>query len=114
MELSIEERERGEWLIVAVAGEIDLLTAPALRERLISAIDGGADRLVLDLSAVGFIDSSGLGTLIAAHKRLREREGEFIIVATARAILSVLTLTGLDKVFTVVADVERAVGARSR
>lgn len=101
MDLVIERRTEGSWTIMSIDGEIDLLTAPTLRDRLMKPIDEGVTQLVVDMSNVSFLDSSGLGVLVAAHKRLRERDGRLVIVATARPVLSVLNLTGLDKVFEV-------------
>ncbi|HEX9774310.1 MAG TPA: STAS domain-containing protein [Actinomycetota bacterium] len=114
LDLMVDHRTLGGWRIVGVAGELDLLTAPSLRTRLIEAIDQGDVRLVLDLSHVSFLDSSGLGALIAGYKRVRERGGRLVLVATSRAVLNVLSLTGLDGVFQVFPTVDEALAtARS-
>jgi anti-sigma B factor antagonist len=108
MDLAIERRTEGTWTIIAVEGEIDLLTAPTLRDRVMKPLEDGVFELVLDMSKVTFLDSSGLGVLVALHKRLRERDGRLVIVATARPVLSVLNLTGLDKVFDVYSRLDEA------
>lgn len=88
--------------LVIVSGEVDLFTAPELKQRLLDAIDAGSQRLVVDLTETTFIDSSGLGTLIGARRRLSEREGRLIVVSTNPAIDRTMELTGLDQVFPIV------------
>jgi anti-sigma B factor antagonist len=90
--------------VVTLAGEVDLSTAPALRERLASLIDGGASSIVVDLRQVSFMDSTGLGVLMGAHLRVRERAGELRLVAGEGPVLRVLTLAKLTEVFPVGAD----------
>jgi anti-sigma B factor antagonist len=83
--------------ILRVTGELDLFTAPRLREAVVEATDGGARDVVVDLDGVGFIDSSGLGVLVACLKRLRELDGSFAVIAGATSSLyKLLSLTGLD------------------
>lgn len=87
--------------MLEVAGEVDIYTAPKLREKLVELIDAGNDRIVVDLEGVGFMDSTGLGSLVAGLKRIRERDGELAIVCTREPVLKVLSITGLDRVFPV-------------
>lgn len=91
-------------------GEVDIYTAPKLREKLVELIDAGNDRIVVDLEGVGFMDSTGLGSLVAGLKRIRERDGELAIVCTREPVLKVLGITGLDRVFPVHDSVEKALG----
>ena len=80
-----------------MTGELDLFTAPRLREAVVDATDAGAEDVVVDLAGVGFIDSSGLGVLVACLKRMRERGGAFAVVAGETSSLhKLLALTGLD------------------
>ena len=89
--------------VVAVTGEIDLFTAPEFKQRISAPIDAGKSRVIVDLSAVTFIDSSSLGVLIGAHKRLKLREGgALVIVCDDRAIVNTFKITGLDGVFEIV------------
>jgi anti-sigma B factor antagonist len=83
-ELSIEARAMGDRTVLTVRGELDLYTAPALRDRVLAAAAEGQRRLVIDLSGVPFMDSSGLGVIVACLKRLRESGGELAVVAAAR------------------------------
>jgi anti-sigma B factor antagonist len=96
--------------VLEVSGEVDIYTAPKLREKLVELIDAGNDRIVVDLEGVGFMDSTGLGSLVAGLKRIRERDGELAIVCTREPVLKVLGITGLDRVFPVHDSVEKALG----
>lgn len=93
-----------------MGGEVDIYTAPKLREKLVELIDAGNDRVVVDLEGVGFMDSTGLGSLVAGLKRMRERDGELSIVCTREPVLKVLGITGLDRVFSVHDSVGDALG----
>jgi anti-sigma B factor antagonist len=96
IDLSIETRVQGAWTIVQVAGEVDLATAASLRDGVLAAAEGPAN-VAIDLTEVSFIDSSGLGAIVACLKRLRERGGDLTIVAPDdSAAAKLLALTGLD------------------
>ncbi len=97
--------------VIAVTGEIDLFTAPEFKARISEPIDAGRTRIVVDLSAVTFIDSSSLGVLIGAHKRLKLRGGGLVIVCDDRAIVNTFKITGLDGVFEIVASRDDVVAA---
>jgi anti-sigma B factor antagonist len=93
-----------------VGGEVDLSTAASLRARIDEIIAGGAGRLVIDLSAVGFMDSSGLSALVAGLKAMRVAGGELTIVCGTESILKVFMVTGLERVFTIRGAVTEAIG----
>ncbi len=97
--------------VVAIRGEIDLFTAPELKQKLTDAIEGGRTRIVVDLSETTFLDSTALGVLIGAVKRLRSRDGALVIVNTDPNIAKTFEITGLDQIFTIVADRGDAVAA---
>jgi anti-sigma B factor antagonist len=82
-----------------VAGEIDVYSAPQLREHVIKLIDNGTRHIVVDLRDVEFLDSTGLGALVGSLKRVREQDGSLALVATAGKILTVFRVTGLIRVF---------------
>lgn len=111
MDLSVETRGEGTWAVVDVGGEVDMFTAPKLREALIQAIDQGNDRVAVDLHDVTFMDSTGLGVLIGALRRVRERSGELRIICTSRPVLRVLEVTGLHNVFSIHESLEEAMSA---
>jgi anti-sigma B factor antagonist len=94
--------------VVSVAGEIDLFTAPEFKQRMSAPIDAGRSRLVVDLSETSFIDSSSLGVLIGAHRRLKLRGGTLLVVCENEAITKTFKITGLDGVFTLASTVEAA------
>src|SRR3954469_3381275 len=97
--------------VVAVRGEIDLFTAPEFKERIHAAIEDGRDLLVVDLSETTFIDSSSLGVLIAAHRRLSLGGGRLVIACDVANVLNTFRITGLDSVLEVVASREQALAA---
>src|SRR5919112_844037 len=94
--------------VVAVAGEIDLFTAPEFKQRMSAPIDDGRSRLVVDLTETTFIDSSSLGVLIGAHRRLKLRGGALLVVCDNEAISKTFKITGLDGVFTLARSVDEA------
>lgn len=99
MDLILENREVGGWSVVGVAGELDLHTSPQLRDHVLSLIGDRPVRLALDLTDVGFLDSSSLGMLVTLLKRIRERGGDLHLIGVAGSPMKVFTLTGLDRVF---------------
>jgi len=109
IEFEIEDRRIDPRThVVAVSGEVDLFTAPEFKQRVTAAIDGGAERVVVDLSATVFIDSSSLGVLIGAHRQLTGRGGALIVVCDNQAIVKTFRITGLDGVFSLVASLPEA------
>jgi anti-sigma B factor antagonist len=97
--------------VVAVRGEIDLFTAPEVKAALAAAIDDGKTRLVVDLAETTFLDSTALGVLIGAVKRLRSRDGAMTIVNTDPNIAKTFEITGLDQIFTIRETRDEAVAA---
>lgn len=87
--------------VVALGGEIDLHTAPRLDEALFSAIDEGAHRVLVDLAATTFVDSTVLGILLRAHRRLDDAGGRLVVVSNDPRILRTFALTGLDRTLAV-------------
>jgi anti-sigma B factor antagonist len=94
-----EERLGDGRALIVLGGEVDLHTAPELRERLGKAIDDGCRELVVDLTDVTFIDSMTLGVLLGALKRLRQRNGDLKVVITDPSLRRIFEITLLDSVF---------------
>jgi anti-sigma B factor antagonist len=94
--------------VVSVAGEVDLYTAPALERALFGAVAGGTGRVIIDLARCGFIDSTALGILVMANKRLRDGRGPLALVTADRHILKVLEVTGLTPLFAIHPSLESA------
>jgi anti-sigma B factor antagonist len=97
--------------VLAVRGEIDLFTAPELKQVLAESIEAGRIRIIVDLTETTFLDSTALGVLIGAVKRLRSREGALAIVNTDENISKTFEITGLDQIFTILPTREEAVEA---
>ena len=109
MDLTLENSSAGERMVVAVGGEIDVYTAPKLRERLVELINSGHYHLVINLEGVDFLDSTGLGVLVGALKRVRSNDGDLYLVCTQPRIRKVFEVTGLTKVFSLFDTVDDAV-----
>jgi anti-sigma B factor antagonist len=111
VDLSITSETRGGETIVHVGGEIDVYTAPVLREHLDEHIVAGRHHLVVDLGDVTFMASTGLGVLVGRLKLVRGSNGTLRLVCSRERILSVFSITGLDKVFQIFPSVEDALAA---
>ncbi|HEX5947285.1 MAG TPA: STAS domain-containing protein [Acidimicrobiales bacterium] len=109
MELRTEVSEIAGWTVVNVWGELDVATSPTLRETLIRLVSEGSNRLVLDLEGVDFLDSTGLGTIISALKRVRTHDGDLRLVCTRARIARLFEITGLDKAVPLLPSVDAAV-----
>jgi anti-sigma B factor antagonist len=110
MELSLATRTVADHTVLEVGGEVDVYTAPRLRERLIELVEGGARHVVVDLGRVEFLDSTGLGVLVGALKRLRASGGTFGLVCSKEPLLKIFRITALDQVFPIHPSVEVATG----
>jgi anti-sigma B factor antagonist len=102
MQLEISTADLGGGVAtVGVAGEVDLYTAPALKAALRETIDGGARSVLVDLSRATFIDSTTLGVLMGAVKRLRPAGGELAIACSDPNIRKIFEITLLDRIFNI-------------
>jgi anti-sigma B factor antagonist len=98
----IEQGSEAGHFVIAARGEIDLFTAPELKQVITDAIESGERRMAIDLTEVSFLDSTALGVLIGAVKRLRSRGGALAVVNTDSSIAKTFQITGLDQIFTIV------------
>jgi anti-sigma B factor antagonist len=101
------------FTVIEVGGEIDVYTAPKLRERLISLVDSGSYQLIVDMEGVEFLDSTGLGVLVGGLKRVRAHEGGIDLVCTQSRILRIFRITGLNRVFSIYDTVPAALAAHA-
>ncbi|MDF1543022.1 MAG: STAS domain-containing protein [Anaerosomatales bacterium] len=108
MELEITAVQADGVCTMSLEGEVDVYTAPRLKETLIDQIESGCSRIIVDLEGVGFIDSSGLGVLVGGLRRANERDGAIRLVCTRENILKIFRITGLDKVFAIFPDAAEA------
>ena len=111
MDLTLATRDVDGKTIVAVGGEIDVYTAPKLRDKITELVAAGVYDLVIDMEAVEFLDSTGLGVLVGGLKRVRAHEGSLRLVCNQERILKIFRITGLTKVFPIHTSVEEAVAA---
>ena len=94
-------REAGGKTIVAVGGEIDVYTAPKLRDKITELVAGGVYDIVIDMEEVEFLDSTGLGVLVGGLKKVRAHDGSLQLVCNQDRLLKIFRITGLAKVFVI-------------
>lgn len=114
MDLSVTTREEGGRTIVEVGGEIDVYSAPTLRDRLNALVADGHHHLVVDMQGVEFLDSTGLGVLVGGLKRVRTLNGSLQLVCSQERVLKVFRITGLTKVFAIHDSIEQALANDTR
>jgi anti-sigma B factor antagonist len=108
MDVSVDSRTVDGRTVVDVAGEIDVYTAPTLREKLTALVDAGSTDLVVDLTQVRFMDSTGLGLLVGVLKRVRGLDGRLQLVIDSERLLKVFRITALTQVFTICETLDEA------
>ena len=107
----VETITAGDCAVLRIAGEIDVYTAPDLRQQVIHLVDNGTRYVVADLRGVDFLDSTGLGALVGSLKRLRLRQGSLKLVTSGGRVLQLLAITGLTNAFALHACVLDAISA---
>jgi anti-sigma B factor antagonist len=111
MDFEVSTERQKELCVVSVSGEVDVYTSPRLKSALVDAVDDDCRVLVVDMDKVGFIDSSGLGVLVGALRRVREAGGDLRVVCVRENVVKIFRITGLDRVFPMFASVDEARGA---
>jgi anti-sigma B factor antagonist len=101
VDISVSRTNAGDVPIVAVAGEVDVYSAPALKDEITELLQSGVTTLIVDLSGVAFLDSTGLGALVEARAATSDAGGALPLVCSQERILKLFTITGLDGVFTI-------------
>jgi anti-sigma B factor antagonist len=96
------------WVPIPVAEELDLYSAPELRDTLLKAVNAGDVHIVLDLSETTFVDSSGFAVIVSAYKRVRAQGGQMRVAGAGTSVLSAMRISGLDRVLTLFPDVVAA------
>jgi anti-sigma B factor antagonist len=99
MNLDLQIGTNGDTSIITLVGEIDVYTAPRLRQALIDLVSQGSTDIVVDMDRVDFLDSTGLGVLVGGLKRVKSSEGDLRLVVTQDRIMKIFDITGLSKVF---------------
>lgn len=109
MALEVETRQAANGVtVLAPSGRLDVAGAPTLRDAVGDALRDGPPKVVIDMEGVSFVDSTGLGSVIAALKQVRGSQGELRLAAPNQQVRVVLELTTLDRVFPYYATVEEA------
>jgi anti-sigma B factor antagonist len=111
MDLQIAVRRVGDVAVIDLSGEVDAYTSARFREIMMDIIEDGGERLVVSMSKVDYIDSSGLGALVGGLKRTSERNGRIILVCDRIQVRKVFEITGLEKVFPIFSTEQEAMDA---
>ncbi|MGO4258160.1 STAS domain-containing protein [Marmoricola sp. RAF53] len=101
MDLTLTTRETDGRTVVVVGGEIDVYTAPKLRDKITELVNAGHHSLLVDLEQVEFLDSTGLGVLVGGLKKVRAQDGSMSLICSQDRLLKIFRITGLAKVFTI-------------
>jgi anti-sigma B factor antagonist len=108
VELSVSQQSVGEYPVLEVRGEVDVYSAPALADGLNTLLDSGTKAVIVDLTQVGFLDSTGLGVLVAARSAATDAGRALPIACAGERILKLFKITGLDAVFDIHPSVDAA------
>lgn len=111
VQIVVHSHRIGSWTVLTVAGELDVVGGPDLRQHVMSVTKTGESHLVLDLTGVDFIDSFGLGVLIGTLKRARLADGDVRLVIPERRVRRVLEMCDLDRVFVIADTVDAALAS---
>jgi len=101
VDLTLTTRETDGRTVVVVGGEIDVYTAPKLRDKITELVNAGHHSLLVDLEQVEFLDSTGLGVLVGGLKKVRAQDGSMSLICSQDRLLKIFRITGLAKVFTI-------------
>lgn len=110
MDLDLSTRQLGARAVVTVGGEVDLETASQLGDHALDALREVSPHVALDLTGVGFMDSTGLKVLLTVARRAELAGGSFVVVGPTRPVRKIFSLTGLDQTFTIVETLEEIDG----
>ncbi len=112
MDLTLTTRAVAGLTIVAVGGEIDVYTAPKLRDAITDLVGSGVYDILVDMEKVEFLDSTGLGVLVGGLKKVRAQDGSLELVCNQDRLLKIFRITGLAKVFVIHDSADAALAGR--
>jgi anti-sigma B factor antagonist len=112
VDLTLATSEVDGATIIAVGGEIDVYTAPKLRDKITELVANGVYDIIVDMEAVEFLDSTGLGVLVGGLKKVRAHDGSLQLICTQDRLLKIFRITGLAKVFVIHDSADGALAAR--
>jgi anti-sigma B factor antagonist len=110
--MALDKRVVDGTAVIALTGDVDLQSSPAVRQKLLGCFEDQT-KVVVDLSGVTYIDSSGVASLVEAFQMARKKGGAFALVSVSPQVMRVLSLARLDKVFTIHPTVEAAIAAQA-
>lgn len=114
LSIDLKTEDAGDTLVLRLRGSLDLATAPTVRAALNDATDNDSHHIIVDLTQLEFLDSTGLGVLIGAHRRTAEHGGSLRLVVHDGPISRLLHITGLIGVFAVYHSLDDARADRGR
>jgi anti-sigma B factor antagonist len=114
LSVDIKSEHNGAAIVYRLRGSLDLATAPSLRAALVEAANEGKHDIIVDLTELEFLDSTGLGALIGAHRRALENNGRVRLIVREGPIQRLLNITGLMRIFAVYASLDAALNDRDR
>lgn len=106
--LTIEHQSEGKIEIIVLIGRLDAATSPILEKELNSMMDAGATRIIASMGGLEYISSSGLRVILAALKRLKKVNGDFILAEMTQPVNDVIVMTGFSRIFGVFPSVQSA------
>jgi anti-sigma B factor antagonist len=112
VDLTLATNEVDGATIIAVGGEIDVYTAPKLRDKITELVADGTYDIIVDMESVEFLDSTGLGVLVGGLKKVRAHDGSLQLICTQDRLLKIFRITGLAKVFVIHDSADGALAAR--
>jgi anti-sigma B factor antagonist len=107
LELEVTTRDVGDYTVIKLKGEVDIYTAPSLRETIVDSVEKERYKIAVDLDEVDFLDSTGLGVLVGGLKRVKQHDGELGIICNQEKILRIFKITGLTKIFNIYESAEQ-------
>ena len=99
--MDIRTKDLGPHVVLQVEGDVDLYNVGELKSAIFKKVEDEVESLIIDMSGVPYMDSSGVGALVAGQKRMRSNGGKFAILNVQQDVLSILQLASLDKFFTI-------------
>lgn len=108
--MDVSSRQESDFTVVAVTGEVDLYSSPAMREAILAALAKKPPQLVLDLSGVSYMDSSGIATLVEGLQAARRADGRLVLAGLTDRVREVFELARLQSFFELAPSVEAALG----
>ena len=112
--IDIKTQNHGDALVYTLRGSFDVMTSPSVRAALVESASAGNHEIVVDLTQLEFMDSTGLGALIGAHRRATENGGVVRLVVNEGTIARLLNITGLVRIFAIYHSLEDALKDHAR